>query len=115
APALPGGYAHGRRMRSPGTVRLAKALNTMTTEPPIPPEPLMPPQPFSAIIFDCDGTLVDTARVYHRAYNAVLRGQGGEMTEAWYFARLGLSAEALLREFSSTFGHELEAADLMEP
>ena len=78
-------------------------------------ESLTPPSPFSAIIFDCDGTLVDTARVYHRAYNAVLQGRGGEMAEEWYFARLGLSAEALLREYSSAFEHQLEPAELMEP
>lgn len=74
-----------------------------------------PPEPFSAIIFDCDGTLVDTARVYHQAYNAVLEGRGAEMPEGWYFARLGLSAEALLREFSKEFEHHLEPAALMEP
>ena len=74
-----------------------------------------PPEPFSAIIFDCDGTLVDTARVYHRAYNTVLSEHGAEMPRDWYFARLGLSAEALLREFSEEFGHVLEAQALMEP
>lgn len=75
----------------------------------------VPPDSFSAIIFDCDGTLVDTARVYHRAYNAVLEPYGAVMPQEWYFARLGLSAEALLREFSREFGHEFESAQLMTP
>lgn len=73
----------------------------------------LPPEPFSAIIFDCDGTLVDTARVYHRAYNEALRSHGGVMTEAWYFSRLGLSARALLEEFAATFGHDFDPESLM--
>lgn len=77
--------------------------------------PFTLPEPFSAIIFDCDGTLVDTAPVYHRAYNTVLGRYATEMPADWYFARLGLSAEALLREYASEFGLRLEPAELMEP
>lgn len=74
-----------------------------------------PPEPFAAIIFDCDGTLVDTAPLYHRAYDAAVERHGATMPAEWYFARTGLSAEALLREFSREFGVELTPADLLGP
>lgn len=78
-------------------------------------ERFTPPGPFSAIIFDCDGTLVDTAPVYHQAYETVLGRCGVEMPAAWYYARIGLSAEALMREFSSEFDVDLDPAELMAP
>lgn len=76
---------------------------------------LSPPEPFAAIIFDCDGTLVDTAAVYHRAYNAALAPLGAEMDTEWYFSRLGLSAETLLEEYAREHRVKLEPADLMAP
>lgn len=79
------------------------------------PLALAPPEPFSAIIFDCDGTLVETAPVYHQAYDTVFGRYGMEMPASWYFARTGLSAEALLREYAREFGLRLEPAALMEP
>lgn len=81
----------------------------------IEPQQFTPPEPFSAIIFDCDGTLVDTAPVYHRAYNAAVAPYGVEMPADWYVVRTGLSAEALLREFSREFGVQFTTSALLEP
>ncbi len=80
-----------------------------------PAKTFTPPEPFSAIIFDCDGTLVDTAPLYHRAYHAAVSEYGAEMPAEWYFARTGLSAEALLREFAREFGVRFEPEALLGP
>ncbi len=40
-----------------------------------------------AIIFDCDGTLVDSAPIYARAWAAGFATAGGQMTCDWYLQR----------------------------
>ena len=40
---------------------------------------LNPPSPYSAIIFDCDGTLVDSTRLYFRTWNNLFQPHGVEM------------------------------------
>jgi len=37
------------------------------------------PPPFSALIFDCDGTLVDSNELHYRALNTVVGSRGVEM------------------------------------
>ncbi len=54
------------------------------------------PSPFSALIFDCDGTLVDTAPAHYYAITEALKAQGHSMDRAWYMARAGLTPDALL-------------------
>ena len=54
------------------------------------------PQPFSALIFDCDGTLVDTAPAHLAAVRQAIRPQGHAMPTDWYMERAGLTPDALL-------------------
>ena len=54
------------------------------------------PTPFSALIFDCDGTLVDTAPAHFYAITEALKVQGHTMDRDWYMARAGLTPDALL-------------------
>jgi beta-phosphoglucomutase-like phosphatase (HAD superfamily) len=73
--------------------------------------PSCPPQPYSAIIFDCDGTLVDSSELYYRAFNHVVARQCVGMPKAWFIARLGFSHFQILSEFQSEFGILLDPAD----
>lgn len=57
---------------------------------------------FSALIFDCDGTLAHTAPLHYRAMQAALRDQGQEITQDWYKARVGLSRSKLFSDFQET-------------
>jgi len=69
--------------------------------------PLHLPTPFKALVFDCDGTLVDTAPAHFAAVQEALAQQGHTMGEAWYMDRTGLTPDALLDEFEAhiqTFG-----------
>ncbi len=59
---------------------------------------LSPPMPFSALLFDCDGTLVDTLHAYERAWTKAFGAHGVTMAPSWYHERTGLSPEALVEE-----------------
>jgi HAD superfamily hydrolase (TIGR01493 family) len=74
---------------------------------------LAPVPPFSALIFDCDGTLVDTQAVHHRALSETLATQGVTLDDAWYLARAGTSIRELLDELRATGGHEFDQTAVM--
>jgi beta-phosphoglucomutase-like phosphatase (HAD superfamily) len=61
-----------------------------------------------AIIFDCDGTLVDSPPLYARAWVAGFRAAGADMAPAWYLARAGLSEHVLLEAFERETGVTLD-------
>lgn len=54
------------------------------------------PTPFRALIFDCDGTLVDTAPAHFNALQLALETQGHRLDHAWYMERTGLTPDDLL-------------------
>ncbi len=59
---------------------------------------------FSGLIFDCDGTLVDTAPAHYYALQVALELQGLVMDSGWYFERVGLTPGALLDAFEEMVG-----------
>jgi beta-phosphoglucomutase-like phosphatase (HAD superfamily) len=63
---------------------------------------------FGAIIFDCDGTLVDTASLHFEAFNHALALQGKSLNRSWYLSRTGLSAGKLLQAFAQSFGCNID-------
>ena len=58
---------------------------------------------FDAIIFDCDGTLVDTAALHLLAYETALASYGLGIQHDWYMARTGLTPEGLMSEYVREF------------
>ena len=54
---------------------------------------------FKAIIFDCDGTLVNSAPLHYSAFKVALEKQGAVLTYAWYMDRLGLSRQGLIADY----------------
>lgn len=90
--------------------------------------PLEPPTGTQALLFDCDGTLVDTMGVYRIGWHQVFAHHGFEMTDAWFATWGGHSTrtfvEAALPDADadrvaevSREGHErfLESVHLLEP
>ena len=69
-------------------------------------------EPYAGLIFDCDGTLVDTAPIHYFAVVQALQALGLYMTPEWYFARTGLTPAALFTEFGEVQGVKLDLADL---
>lgn len=52
-----------------------------------------------AVIFDCDGTLVDSADAHFHSMQDAAEAQGLSMDRSWYNQRRGLSRMSLLSEF----------------
>jgi beta-phosphoglucomutase-like phosphatase (HAD superfamily) len=57
----------------------------------------------SAFIFDCDGTLIDSAPLYAKAWGASFNEVGYPFEESWYRARSGLSEDILIQCFETDF------------
>lgn len=62
------------------------------------------PYRFSALIFDCDGTLAHTAPLHFISMREALRAQGYEISRAWYFERVGLSRHDLFNDYQQGHG-----------
>lgn len=97
ASVRPAGSVEERRARPRGY------LNERRT-PNLPNDGLNPEPPFSALIFDCDGTLVDTQAAHHRALREALAAHGVTLDDAWYSARAGTSIRELLDELRKAGG-----------
>jgi beta-phosphoglucomutase-like phosphatase (HAD superfamily) len=61
-----------------------------------------------ALIFDCDGTLIETASLYTRAWTSGFALSGKEMSADWYKARAGLSEYVLMDAFEAFHGVVLD-------
>ena len=59
---------------------------------------------FDALLFDCDGTLVESAPAWLYAIQQALGTDHPPMPQAWYFERLGLSPSDLLDHYEAEFG-----------
>ena len=59
---------------------------------------------FDAILFDCDGTLVESAPAWHLAICNALHPHSEPMPRDWYFERLGLSPADLMDDYETVFG-----------
>ena len=69
----------------------------------LPPERDTTFEQVSALIFDCDGTLIDSAPLYARAWGASFDEVGHPIAECWYRARSGLSEDILIQCFETDF------------
>jgi HAD superfamily hydrolase (TIGR01549 family) len=56
---------------------------------------------FDALIFDCDGTLVETAPAHLSALRVGLAHHGLTMTDDFYYPRAGLTPKALFDDFEA--------------
>ena len=63
---------------------------------------------FSAAIFDCDGTLVESFNAHMQSMQAAAEEQNFEMAADWYRARTGLDRRSLLKEFRASMQSEFD-------
>lgn len=70
----------------------------------MPQDSASPLTPFSAVVFDMDGTLLDTEAVFRDIVYDVCSGLGFEMTEAVHLAMVGTSHEATNQLLVETYG-----------
>jgi len=63
---------------------------------------------YRALIFDCDGTLVDSSAAHLRSVRAALQAQGHDIDDAWYAARTGLDRQSMFRDFADAAPRSLD-------
>lgn len=68
------------------------------------PTPAFRTEPFEAIIFDMDGTLLDTELVFRDIVYGVTAGLGFEMTEATHLSMVGSSHETTRQLLVEAYG-----------
>ncbi len=60
------------------------------------PDALQPPEGTQALLFDCDGTLVDTLALYKSCWTVVFGARGFTLTEEWFETWRGHTMEPFL-------------------
>lgn len=65
---------------------------------------------YRAVIFDCDGTLVESSETHFQSFQNALKSQGHHMERDWYFGRTGLDRASLFRAFAKEIEGELNVA-----
>lgn len=63
---------------------------------------------FEAVIFDCDGTLIDSSDVHIQCMREGTQDQGHEMSADWYAKRSGLDRKSLFKAFQRTFDRSFD-------
>jgi|GEM_PF-764109 HAD superfamily hydrolase (TIGR01509 family) len=63
---------------------------------------------FDAVIFDCDGTLIDSSDVHIQCMREGTQDQGHEMSADWYATRIGLDRISLFKAFQRTFDRSFD-------
>lgn len=67
---------------------------------------------FAGLIFDCDGTLVDTAPAHLAALQQGLAAHGLTMAKDWYYPRGGLTPDALMDDYEALLGATVPREDI---
>lgn len=71
-------------------------------------EDLITARDYRAVVFDCDGTLVESSRAHFNSFRDAARAQGEILDKAWYEQRTGLDRSSLLKEFAASAGQSFD-------
>ena len=74
----------------------------------------MVPDHIRALIFDCDGTLVDSMPLHMEAWEHALSLQEAEWDYDFFFSRKGKREEDIVREYDEIFGSSLDPSHTLE-
>jgi HAD superfamily hydrolase (TIGR01509 family) len=69
------------------------------------------PEYIKGLIFDCDGTLVDSMPLHMKAWEYVIRAGGGAWDFDFFFSKKGTSEERLVSLYNEHFGTTLNPQD----
>ena len=64
------------------------------------------------LVFDMDGVIFDTERVYLNTWTKVFHEHGYELSKDVYISVMGTGRENVKKVFSETFGHELSIEEM---
>lgn len=65
---------------------------------------------YRAVIFDCDGTLVDSGEAHFQSFRAAVRAQGYNLERDWYDQRNGLDRLSILSALSAEISGSLDVS-----
>jgi HAD superfamily hydrolase (TIGR01509 family) len=70
----------------------------------------IPDHPFSAIIFDCDGTLVDSMPLHYQAWKASLNHHSApfDFTEEYFYAKAGVREQDVVALLNAEYGTQID-------
>lgn len=71
---------------------------------------IAPPEPYKALIFDCDGTLADTMPAHAKAWAASYQSFGIDITEQPFIDMGGLPNRAIIETLNEQYGYGLDVA-----
>ena len=69
---------------------------------------LVPKEPFSCLIFDCDGTLADTMPNHFAAWNRALSERQASLLRSDFYAMGGMPTEDIIRKLNAQFNYSLD-------
>jgi len=75
---------------------------------------IAPPEPFSGLIFDCDGTLADTMPAHFLAWVTILRKHGGDISEDLFYKSAGMPTRDIINNLNETYGYGLDVDVIYE-
>jgi HAD superfamily hydrolase (TIGR01509 family) len=65
---------------------------------------------YHAVIFDCDGTLVNSSDAHFHAIRTAVQWQGFDMDRDWYQSRTGMDRGSIFAAFQTTVCGQFDAA-----
>jgi beta-phosphoglucomutase-like phosphatase (HAD superfamily) len=67
----------------------------------------VPPR-IRGLIFDCDGTLVDSMPLHMEAWESSMRSHGGTYDHDFFFSRKGMNEEEIVAQYNACHGRDLD-------
>lgn len=75
---------------------------------------IAPPEPFKAIIFDCDGTLADTMPTHVKAWVASYHSFGIDIAEKPFFEMGGMNNRMIIETLNRKFGYSIDIETMQD-
>lgn len=72
----------------------------------------LPPGPFSAYLFDCDGTIADSMPLHYVAWSRALTEWKCEFSEELFYAWGGMSVAAIVAALNTMYGLKMPVQDV---
>lgn len=75
-----------------------------------------PNSEFDAVIFDCDGTLVDSMPLHHKAWRSAFKSNGASFDFDWplFVSRAGMGMRETVFELNAQFANTLDPDQVVE-
>jgi len=73
----------------------------------------LPPGPFDAYLFDCDGTIADTMPLHFEAWQIALGEHGGQFPEDLFYAWAGIPVDKTIEMLNEKYGLKMPVVEIL--